>query len=304
MEQRSRPARRRIGGRRFCSNGHVLYSANADVANWDNGVLRVQTEPGVPGKVVLRGGYHGRYASSGHLLYVHAGTLYAVRFDLDRLEVTSPASPVVEQVVATSLTGGAQFSLASNGTLAYVPGNLTRVDSRMYWLAADATTSVLATAPGTWSNPRFSPDGKRIAMQIIYGSHEQIAIYDLDSDRLTAITSDASNHRYPVWSPDGRQIIYTGELEGGAQNIFRLRADGSGKPERLTTSPQRQHVLSMHPSGRFVLYADAGGATTSEFWILPLGEQPERRRRTWNANVFPRYDPNSSRWAPSRPMEN
>ena len=88
----------------FLPKGRLLYSSNADVANWDNGTLRVQTEAGVPGKVVLRGGFHGRYVPSGHLLYVHAGTLYAVRFDLDRLEDLRRLVPIVDHIVATTAT--------------------------------------------------------------------------------------------------------------------------------------------------------------------------------------------------------
>jgi serine/threonine protein kinase/Tol biopolymer transport system component len=250
--------------------GRLLYSGNASVAAWDDGTVRVQTQQGVPGKVVLRGGYHGRYVPSGHLLYVHAGTLYGVRFDLDRLETTSQPAPIVERIVATSSTGGAQYAVASNGTLAYVPGNATINDGRIHWLTADGKSSVLTTTPGAWSSPRFSPDGKLIALQIAYGSHDQIALYDWESDRLTRITPDGSNNRFPIWTPDGRHIVFSSDADGGAMNIFRVRADGSNR-ERLTTSPHGQSVTSMHPNGRFILYSTETGATRkAEVWVLPL----------------------------------
>ena len=140
---------------------------------------------------------------------------------------------------------------------------------------ADGKTSVLTTTPGSWSNPRFSPDGRSIAMQITSGSHEQIAVYDWGSDRMTTITSGPSHHRYPIWSLDGRHIVYTGD-SGGAENIFRIRADGSGGPERLTTSARNQDVSAMHPSGRFVLFSEAGGTMDSSIWVLPFdGQQGE-----------------------------
>ena len=82
----------------------VLYSAHNDVSNWDTGTLRIETRSGEPGKVVLRGGYHGRYVPTGHLLYVHAGTLYGVRFDLDRLETRSSPVPVIEDIAATPIS--------------------------------------------------------------------------------------------------------------------------------------------------------------------------------------------------------
>ena len=112
----------------FLPGGKVLYSGNSDVSEWNNGTLRVQTEPGVAGKVVLRGGFHGRYVPTGHLLYVHAGTLYGVRFDLDRMETVGQPVPVIEKVVTSTGTGGAQFSFATNGTLAYIHGDSTGAD--------------------------------------------------------------------------------------------------------------------------------------------------------------------------------
>ena len=115
-------------------------------------------------------------------LYVYAGTLYGVRFDLDRLEVTSAPVSVIDHLMATPISGSAQYSFASNGTLVYVPGNPTSVDARIHWLTARGETFPLDTMPGAWANPRFSPDGKRIALQVVYGRHEQIAIYDLDTD--------------------------------------------------------------------------------------------------------------------------
>jgi Protein kinase domain/WD40-like Beta Propeller Repeat len=253
--------------------GKVLYSGHTDVSNWDSGTLRVETTPGAPGKIVLRGGYHGRYVPTGHLLYVHAGTLYGVRFDLERLEVTSSPVPIIERIAATHISGSAQYSFGSDGTLAYIPGNPTSADARIFWMTARGETSALETTPGAWGNPRFSPDGKRIAMQVAYGSHDQIAIYDIESDRLTQLTSDAANHLNPIWTPDGRRIVYSSDAGGGgSQSIYWRSADGSGKVGRLSTSPGRQITASMHPSGRFILYSEA----TSGLSILPLQGNPEK----------------------------
>ena len=72
-------------------------------------------------KIVVRGGSHAHYAESGHLVYAAAGTLRAVRFDLKRLETAGTPVPVVPQVL-TTLQGAADFDVARNGTLVYLPG--------------------------------------------------------------------------------------------------------------------------------------------------------------------------------------
>ena len=87
--------------------------------------------------------------------------------------------------MATPGTGGAQYSIGSNGTLAYVAGRAVNLDNRLHWLQPDGRTTPLTSAPGAWGNPRFSPDGKRIALQVASGSHDQIAVYEWESDRLT-----------------------------------------------------------------------------------------------------------------------
>ena len=247
--------------------GKILYGGNSDVSEWNNGTLRVQTEPGAAGKVVLRGGFHGRYVPTGHLLYVHAGTLYGVRFDLDRLETVGQPAPIIEKVVASGGNGGAQFSLASNGTLAYVHGDSSGADGAIYWMTADGKTSVLRAAPGAWGNPRFSPDGKLLAMQRTYGSHDQIAIYDWANDRLTQLTFDAANHRFPLWTPDGQRIIYTSDAgRPGVNNIYWRPANGSGSPTRLTDSPNNQVVSSIDPRGTSILYSEFIGGT-GDLWV-------------------------------------
>ena len=68
-------------------------------------------------KKVFRGGFYARYLASGHLVYMHRGTMFAVPFNLDRLEVIGQAVPVVEGVVTSPMFGGAQYSVSDTGTM-------------------------------------------------------------------------------------------------------------------------------------------------------------------------------------------
>jgi hypothetical protein len=128
---------------------------------------------GVP-KIVMAGGYAGRYAPSGHLLYLQQATLFAVRFDLDRLETVGQAVPALEGLVANPSTGGAQLAFSAEGTLAYVPGTAAASAKQIDWMTRDGKTSVLRARKDNWANPRFSPDGQRLALDIFDG--KQIAV--------------------------------------------------------------------------------------------------------------------------------
>jgi Tol biopolymer transport system component len=183
--------------------------------------------------------------------------------------------PIIDHIAATSESGVAQYSVGSDGTLVYVPGRRTGVDSRIHLMTAKGETSPLKTTPGAWGNPRFSPDGRRIALQVAYGRHDQIAIYDLETDRITQLTFDAANHRCPAWTPDGRRIVYSSDAdEQGRMNLYWRRADGSGNAERLTTAAASQCGGAMHPNGRSILYFESNGIQSS-LWLLPLLGSPE-----------------------------
>ncbi len=273
----------------FLPGGQVLYSGNSDVSDWNNGALRVQTEPGVTGKIVQRGGFHGRYVPTGHLLYVHAGTIYGVRFDLDRLETVGQPVPVIEKVVTSTATGGAQFSFATNGTLVYIHGDSNGADGALYWMTADGKTSALKAAPGAWGNPSFSPDGKLLAMQRAYGNHDQIAVYDWANDRLTQLTFDAANHRFPIWTPDGQRIIYSSDAgHPGVHNIYWQHVNGSGPADRLTDSPNNQVATSIDPLGTSISFSEFAGAGASDVWSLPLqaNGKPGAPRPFLNTQAF------------------
>ena len=227
----------------FLPGGKVLYSGNSGVSEWNSGTLRVQTQPGAAGKVVLRGGFHGRYVPTGHLLYVHAGTLYGVRFDLDRMETVGQPVPVIEKVVASTGTGGAQFSFATNGTLAYIHGDSSGADGAIYWMTADGKTSALKAAPGAWGNPQL------LARWQAAGDAEDLRQPRPDRDlRLDQRPADAADFRR-------RQPPISGLDAGRPANHLQLGRRPPRRAQHLLAARQRlragrpPHRQSEQPGG-------------------------------------------------------
>jgi hypothetical protein len=70
-------------------------------------------------KTLVRGSY-GRYMAPGYLMFVSRGSLHAVRFDHERLQVVGEPAAVGESVIARA-TGAAEFAVSSNGTLVSIP---------------------------------------------------------------------------------------------------------------------------------------------------------------------------------------
>src|SRR6185503_2608308 len=140
------------------------------------------------------------------------GTLFAVRFDLDRLETVGQPVPVLDGVATSStVTGGAQLALGPDGTLVYLPGGSGSLTIPIDWITPDGRTSVLRTAKANWNNPRFSPDGQKLAFEIFDGNQWDIWVHDLVRDTTTQLTFGSSNDRAVVWTPDGKRITFSSD---------------------------------------------------------------------------------------------
>ena len=100
----------------------VLFTASANVAAFDGANIEVMSLADHRRKTLVRGGTFGRYLPSGHLVYVNRGTLFAVPFDVDRLEVHGTPAPVLDQVGYSAADGSAQLDFSQTGTLIYRSG--------------------------------------------------------------------------------------------------------------------------------------------------------------------------------------
>jgi serine/threonine-protein kinase len=265
----------------------VLYMAHSSNGNYDDANIVVQPLSGGPRKIVVRGGFYGRYLSSGHLVYIHEGTLFAVPFSLDRLEVTGPAVPAVEGVTSSPGSGaGAQFDVSSNGTLVYLSGPSAGNNSPIHWTDRDGKTSVLRATSAFWSNPHFSPDGRRLAMDIFDGHQTDVWVYEWAGDTLSQLTFDGANDEKPVWTPDGRRIVYRSMRNGSASNLYWQRADGTGDVQRLTEKTANDLPSSWHPSGKFLAFEENNPRTGIDLMILPMEGDEASGWKPGKATVF------------------
>jgi eukaryotic-like serine/threonine-protein kinase len=241
------------------------------VAAWDNAQIVVQSLRSGRRTTLVSGGSDARYVSTGHIVYAVGGVLYAVPFDLRRLLVTSGPMPVVEGVRRPEavISGGADFTVSDTGSLAYVPGPVTKATvptSRLQLATLDrsGTFQSIAIPPGPYEHPRVSPDGRRLAFSSDDGKDAIVWVYDLGGTTPARPLTHAGRNRFPVWSADGARVLFQSNREGDLA-IFQQRADGAGLAERLTR-PDRgvEHVPeSSSPDGKVLLVAVVKGASRS-----------------------------------------
>ena len=218
----------------------------------------------------LQRGYYARYLPSGHVVYMHEGTLFAVPFDLKRLEVTGQAAPILEGVVSAPGVGGAQFSFSDTGNLLYIAGPGGGQNVSIYWMDREGKFQPLRQTPGNYSNPAFSPDGKRLALEISDGKRRDIWVNDWERDILTRLTFAGERNSYPFWTPDGQRIVYSSQEKGGALNLWWIRADGAGNPQRLSESKSPQSGGSWRPDGKVLAFSQSNPSTNLDIFSLPI----------------------------------
>ncbi len=230
---------------------HVLFTILPASGVLDDAQIAVlDLETGV-WKTVLESGYHGRYVSSGHLLYASGGALRAVAFDSSGLE-TRGASVEVAPHPVTSNWGLAVFDVAGDGTLVYAdaPGGVSS-DRTLVWVDRDGRETTLDARAATYSTPRISPDGTRLAV-----SDGDLWLVDLahPTAESTRLTFAREIDWFPVWTPDGRRLVFGSWRGGRFSNLYVQPVEG-GTAERLTTSPDAELPTSITPDGTSVVFS-------------------------------------------------
>jgi serine/threonine-protein kinase len=252
--------------------GRGILHAQAQRSDPATGTIFVQDLAGGAAKEILQGGRLPRYIETGHLTFVRSGTLLAAPFDLDTLSVTGAAVPVVEGVFQAPFTSLPDLAISASGTLAYQPGaaGVTR-QAPIMWMTRSGALTPLRSSPASFGAPRFSPDGRRLAMSISDGRQFDVWVYDWERDILTRITSDPGVDLSPVWTPDGTGLVFGATRGSNVLNLYWQRADGTGEAQRLTTSSVSQLPNDFDAAGRLLVFHEGDPATTRQaIAILPI----------------------------------
>ena len=268
--------------------------------SFDGGRLAVQSLAGGDPTVLVDGASYGRVVVADRrrawLVYARPEGLRAAPFDLNRLQLTGSAIPVLDGVL-TNLSGGAHFSVSDAGLLAYVPGGLDEARKTPVWVDRNGAATEIGDISGLGFQYRISPDGRRLLRPNATGSRD-LWIDDLAGREPSRRVTFDGGHNFPVWTPDGKRIIYARDVVGGPNfNMFWRAADGSDNEERLTTSANFQMPRSVSPDGATLAYQETDADGGPDIWILPLRKpyQPRLLLRTPAADLNPVFRPDG-RW--------
>ena len=216
-------------------------------------------------RALIRGS-QPQFVGSGHLLYVADGRLWAVRFDLDTLQIAGDAAPMVDRV-RTVLTGAAYYAVSPSGSLVYVPAG-PPAHRTLMWVDREGREDPIDVPPRAYVLPRLSPDGTRVALDI-RDQENDIWIVNLTAADKTPrrLTYGPSAEINPVWV-DNTHLAYTSN-RSGRWGMYWQAADGSGSAQTLSESDNGRYGTSVTPDGT-ALVGHQDGPSVYDVALFPM----------------------------------
>ena len=238
------------------------------------------------------------YLPTGDLVLARQdGSLYGARFDVATLKTGGGAVPLLSGV---QLEQGVvpEVSIADDGTMLYLPADPRGGDVRV--VRVDRQGRPVVLDPDWRANINtlaLSGDGRRLAVSIAAEGRTDLWVKQLDAGPLTRLTFSGTLNYRAAWEPGGRSLTYTSDQDAQS-HLYRIRADGSGKPERIMPEDTAQIDESLwSPDGRWLVYRAGVVDGTRSIFARRLGA--DTARLTIAARAFDEYMPTLSpdgRW--------
>ncbi len=213
------------------------------------------------------------YAEPGYLLYLRDNkTLVAQPFDRRRYVLSGEPHTLSDEVLYTPLVDRAVFSVSSGELLVTQTGKGASL-SQLTWFDRSGKPAGAVGVPGSYGNVRLSPDGRRVTVDQTDrdGRNIDIWIHEPTLGATTRLTFDPSPHQAPIWSPDGKQILFSSNRKLGTQ-LYLKNADGSGSEEEVADpgggASAPVNVWDWSHGGKYVLFRKA-----NELWSLSWPER-------------------------------
>lgn len=211
-------------------------------------IVRLDPESGEE-TVLPAHGMEPRALADGRLLFARDGAL--LLGDPAAGGTATPARVVLDGIVTAGLTGAAQYDVAADGTLVYLPGDERTVTTRVLLVDGDGSRHQLELPESLYIGARAARDGRRLALWVA-GTSGHVWSFDRRRGVSTRQTF-ARNNMAPVWAPDGRRFAYTA-ADGHGFDLLIKEADASAAPRAVLQSSLRLVAGAFSPDGRYLAY--------------------------------------------------
>jgi Tol biopolymer transport system component len=237
-------------------------------SNSERGVY-VGSLDGTEPRKLVEGETAGVVTKSGHLLFVRQRTLFAQPLDMDGLKLTGQPVAVADEVAVDTFAGIAAVAASAAGPFAYRRGGTS--SQQLIWY--DRAGKQLGTAGqidrAGMFNPDLSPDGGTVAISRAAESNQDVWQLDVVRGIQSRVTLDDASDQVPVWSPDGRQIVFSSNRKG-TFDLYRKTVASSSPEELLMASPENKFAMGFSTDGKYLMYRATMPGVNWDLLALPL----------------------------------
>jgi len=227
---------------------------------------------------ILPGASRGFYLPTGDLVAVlQDGSVVGAPFDVGTLRFKRTPVALMSGV-QTELTIIPEFAVADDGTMVYLPSNLTAGRATAAEVDRKGKSRVLDPAwLGRFNSLTLSPDGRRVAVGLAEGTGGMLWVKQLDAGPLTRVTFEGTINYRGAWMADGKTLSFSSDMHGPATRLFRVRADGSDKPEQLFPGDTSQiDEANWSRDGQWVVYRTGTVAGVRDLYARRLSGDTTR----------------------------
>jgi Tol biopolymer transport system component len=220
----------------------------------------------------------------------------AAPLDLKTLKLTEGAVPIVRPLEGGELAALSRFAISRRGALATLPENIRYDLTRLAWYEPDGTWTQIAEGGVSIDAPRVSPDGRCISV-LMGRSGGDVWVFNLERGTRQVLTQ-GDHHQHPVWTPDGKYLVFTTSHPGAPLRLERCIADGSAPPETLWEPVPGAwlYPTDFAPDGKLLLTLNQQGSDPMDLFVFDpqTREQPRRLMPTRASRYGARLSPDGT----------
>ena len=208
------------------------------------------------------------FAPPDRLLFVRAGILVAQRLDVSKRRLVGDPAPLGEQIALADVQHGFDFSVSQTGTLVYRSAN---PETQLAWFDRAGKRLAAIGEPARYGRFELSPDEKQLACERLDADlrHGNLWLVDMSRGSTSRLTAGATSDYAPVWSPDGRRVLY-GSARTSLADLYEIASGGGSSQKLVLHDSIDKNPTSWSPDGRFALISTIAPNTREDISVLPL----------------------------------
>jgi eukaryotic-like serine/threonine-protein kinase len=209
------------------------------------------------------------YVAPGYLLFYRDQTLFAQRFDANKLALSGEATPLLTEIEYLPRIHRAVFASTEGGVLVAQRSSDDTGASQLLWFDRKGQQVGVATKPGVYGNISLSPNGKFVAADAmdLATTNTDLWTYDLENESVKRLTFDPAIDSTPLWSPDSTRLVFTSN-RARKFNLYVKNADGSQEEQLIPQEGLDRYPLDWSHDGKYVIYQRG-----TDLWCVTFPER-------------------------------